>query len=63
MLLGAKPFAAENAQGMYMAHLYEPPKSLRLVAPQLDVDVRADDLSELDAKDQLNDLRAQGLFC
>lgn len=44
MLLGAKPFAAENAQGMYMAHLYEPPKSLRLVAPQLNVDVRADDL-------------------
>ena len=48
---------------MYMAHLYEPPKSLRLVAPQLDVDVRADDLILSLMQNQLNDLRAQSLFC
>jgi serine/threonine protein kinase len=44
MLLGRKPFSAENAQGMYLAHLYEAPKSLLSVAPGIDVPQKVDDL-------------------
>ena len=44
MLLGRKPFSAENAQGMYLAHLYEAPKSLLSVAPEIGIPQKVDDL-------------------
>lgn len=44
MLLGRKPFSAENAQGMYLAHLYEAPKSLLSVAPSIEITQKVDDL-------------------
>ena len=44
MLLGRKPFSAENAQGMYLAHLYEVPKSLLSVAPDIEIPQKVDDL-------------------
>ena len=44
MLLGRKPFSAENAQGMYLAHLYEAPKPLLQVAPHLGIPQKVDDL-------------------
>ena len=44
MLLGRKPFSAENAQGMYLAHLYEAPKSLLSVAPEIEIPQKVDDL-------------------
>ena len=44
MLLGRKPFSAENAQGMYLAHLYEAPKPLLTVAPEIGIPQKVDDL-------------------
>ena len=44
MLLGRKPFSAECAQGMYLAHLYEAPKSLLSVAPEIGIPKKVDDL-------------------
>lgn len=44
MLVGRKPFSAENAQGMYLAHLYEAPKPVLSVVPHLEISQKVDDL-------------------
>ena len=44
MLVGRKPFSAENAQGMYLAHLYEAPNRCCRSFPHLDISKKVDDL-------------------